>query len=397
MIKHFPVIPYSKEFFEARSNSLGGSDMGPALRKSQWVSVFIIWEHKAGIQDHGDIINENMHWGKLHEKNVVNQWMFYDGNKDDRTGQPNYVVRHDNYMKAIGKAKSEGLPEPLLSTYIYRRPLKRSIIVRNDKYPWLHYMPDALIDKNQPMLINNRQINADYGVLETKLINNWYSRQYEDGIPDEYHYQVITGMIVTGLKYAELVMLVDGSKLRVKCYNYDPVIADKLITESYDFWHNHVLPAKKVQAEIRACLGRSDFEPLEELQAKLHSFEPEPDNTKESEDYMSKMLTDSRVGKSMVGDDAMLDAAKKYAAIGETTNMLEELQQGIRNNIIQVIKANNIEEIHFGDKGWIRYKGVKNSDSLRFTVDPDIKPKKFLVATQLKGMNFLDMYEQDGD
>ena len=390
-IKSFAFRQGTQEWLNFRQQSgIGASEAGAVLGVSSYVSIFDIFSDKVGMKRTPLIMNESIFWGKKSEQPVSDSWEFFD-NTWDNFGVPNYVRREDAFLKlqAEGKLRGEIIDR---NKHVFRKCRKAKGIIVNDKYPWLFISPDRIILKNQ-LKLSTGQINDNYGYLECKQISFYHSKQYESGIPPEYDTQVIQGMICLGIDYGELAVIQDGNRFKVTPYDWNQEYVEKLLEATHEFWYGNVIPAREVYHRIKLSEQAGDPERvMEELWGDFQQWEPEPTNEENFSSYVQKTRK-VEVGESMIGDDALLKAARNYNAMNCIKNVVDKAQLTFKNQLIDRMSKEGVDEIHFDGKGWVRNRAGKNQSNPTFRVSDKIWPYEFKVANQLAEFDFDEIFK----
>lgn len=215
------IVTYDSraEWLAARRNYITASDVAAICGNFSWSSPKRVYEEKVeGKSDYDDSPKwgrQPMYWGSALEACVVAFFQEVEGGT---------IIHWPKWTLAISK-----------------------------KYPWLAVTPDAL-------WIPKGEVNPI--LLEVKCTQS--QAMYQAGVPGglpherqipEYHrYQTTTQMIVTGIHQVILPALIQGNET-VKCvYNFDPGLADVVLTKSRDFYDNHLVkrvpPVTKSNSEI---------------------------------------------------------------------------------------------------------------------------------------------------
>lgn len=376
-----------------RDKGVGASESGSIIGLNEYQDIFQVFQEKVGMVEPKNTRNERTFWGKKGEPLIADSWRFYDGRYDDY-GVPSYVGREEAYIKAVQEAKLSGVKVDQ-SKYILRDCRKAKGVVYNTKYPWLFISPDRLILPNQRKLTDG-SLNPKYGYLEIKEIGYYHAKQYESGIPPEHECQVMQGMIILGVEYAELAVLSDGNRLKVIPYEYNQEYADMIIESTHNFWFGNVLPARSIYQQIKTAeMDGTPIRIIEELWGEFNQYEPEPTNEETFAKYVQK-TRQIEFGKSMIGNDDMLKIARNYNAINTMKNVLDKAQLGFKNALIDVMTKMGVDEVHFDTKGWIRNRPNKNATTPVFKVSDKISPYEFKVASELAKIDFEGIY-QGGD
>lgn len=169
-------------------------------------------------------------------------------------GKSPWKTLHEVYMAKAGLTKPETAPELLVyqeiglevepaltRMFLRRRPGKTVIehpeFMRSDEYSWMIGHLDGIIcDEN----------GVKEGVLEIKTAG-WgksgdWGLEGTDEVPENYNLQVHHYMALTGLKYAEIAVLVGGSDFHIYRVERNEELIEVLIAQGSYFWNTYVVP-----------------------------------------------------------------------------------------------------------------------------------------------------------
>lgn len=169
-------------------------------------------------------------------------------------GKSPWKTIHEVYISKIGLTKPETAPEPtiwqeiglemepaIIKLFLKRRPGKTVIehppFDRSEKYPFMIGHLDGLI-KNEKGLIE--------GVLEIKT-SGWgkagqWGLEGTDEVPENYNLQVHHYMALTGLRYAEIAVLMGGSDFKIFRVDRNEKLIEALVAQEKYFWETYVVP-----------------------------------------------------------------------------------------------------------------------------------------------------------
>ena len=176
--------------YRMQQKGIGGSEAASILgiQPAYAKPAFILWLEKTGqkaVERLDD--NEFIKWGNIMEPVIRKQWALESGLKVFKN---NFVLQHDKYDFMIANLDGE------------------------------------VVDPNR----NGR------GVLEIKTTSEWNKKEWEgDKVPNQYMAQLQHYMAVTGYKWAVVVVLIGGNKLREWYVNRDEEIIDILIQKEMEF------------------------------------------------------------------------------------------------------------------------------------------------------------------
>ncbi len=190
-----------------RRNYIGGSDAAAVLGISSWKTPLQVYREKRG--ELGSIPdNEPMLWGRALEPVIRQQYA-------ERTGR---VVR---------------VPEN---------------IIAHQKHAFIRGNLDGVTDDHRVLEVKTARSGQDWGEPGT------------DEIPKEYLLQVQHYMAITGLKVADVAVLIGGSDFRVYEVPADRELQEMLIAGEAEFWQRVVdgnPPEPMSLADVQAKFGRT--------------------------------------------------------------------------------------------------------------------------------------------
>ena len=175
--------------YRMKQKGIGGSEAATILniQPSYAKPPFILWLEKTGQKDVEPIDNEYIKWGNIMEPVIRKQFSLESGLK---VFQNNFVLQHDEYDFMIANLDGE------------------------------------VLDPNR----------EGRGVLEIKTTSEWNKKEWDgDHVPNHYNIQVQHYMAVTGYKWAIIVVLIGGNKLRHWYIERDDEIIEFLIQKEKEF------------------------------------------------------------------------------------------------------------------------------------------------------------------
>lgn len=208
------------EQLQQRMSGIGGSDAGTALGLNKYKTPLQLYLEKIGEAEPDDLSdNQRVHFGNVLEDTVAKE-----------------------YARRTGK-----------------NVRKRNQMFRHKEHDF--------------MLANiDRSVDGEQKILECKtadawtLIHNAWGPDGSDEVPDHYLVQVYHYMIVMGYKLADLAVLIGGNDFRIYHFEYEQDLADAIIEQEYNFWHNHVLtgipPEPITEDDLELLYTTDNTEPL---------------------------------------------------------------------------------------------------------------------------------------
>jgi putative phage-type endonuclease len=201
MHKHLeltPTLNISREEW-LKIRRIGGSDVATILNLNPYTPALRLFHELIGLWKKEEIDNIHTYAGRVGEDFVEQYfWRFYDPENPD--------------METMLENAREG--------HQVRKARRFNYLIVNPDYPWLSANIDRLILKHK---------GNDQGVLEIKTALDNAMRKYDGGIPPQYILQMQTYMLITGLKYAELAILVNGRFFDVYRFDANETIQQSII------------------------------------------------------------------------------------------------------------------------------------------------------------------------
>lgn len=173
----------SPEWYAARENGLGGSEIASVIDGSPWTSRYTLWHRKAGRIGEQEV-SESMDWGKRLEEPIIAAWL-------------------------------EDHPDLF--------PMPGGTFAHEDR-PWQIANPDKLVSVGPE--------SQSHALLEVKTASAFSAHEWgktgTDVYPRYYADQVQWYLDVFGFKLAYLVVLIGGNDLRWYEIKYDAARAEFL-------------------------------------------------------------------------------------------------------------------------------------------------------------------------
>ena len=175
--------------YRAKQVGIGGSEAATILniQPNYAKPPFILWLEKTGQKEVEPIDNEYIKWGNIMEPVIRKQFSLESGLK---VFQNNFVLQHETYDFMIANLDGE------------------------------------VLDPSR----------EGRGVLEIKTTSEWNRKEWDgDHVPNHYNAQLQHYMAVTGYKWAIIVVLIGGNKLRHWYIERDDEIIEILIQKEKEF------------------------------------------------------------------------------------------------------------------------------------------------------------------
>lgn len=334
------------EWHNRRLSGIGASDVGRILGLNDYEggSCIEIFYEKIGIKPAFRESNKYTFWGHQQEELVANAWKYYDGTKDS------YIRNYESDTRI-------------------RECRNISGVFSNEKYPHLFTNIDRLINKGAFKLTDGTILENENGILECKTGSSWVSKKWQDGIDPMYVMQVQQQLMILGLDYAEIAFLeLDNRELWVYPIERNDNLVRQIEEETYKFWYNLVVPAKKLVAERQLELERGNTENARKLDYEIQKLEPSADGSERYKEFMNqRWLSEPNIVKA---NDIQLSNASELKYFKEIIKQLEK-EVTFRENVIREYMGDNINQLtnktpdtlDFDEYGKITWRTEgKNSD-----------------------------------
>lgn len=315
-LKVLRIEPHTPEWYKFRMDGLGGSDVPSIWSPDKWHSALLLFHQKVGnIPTNTHHESEATFHGTQMEDYIAKCWKHFDPTTPDN--MTSYINNFGD--KVMRKCKN-------VQAYIV-----------NPKYPWLFASPDRLMNVGSLNLLTQEPMDYE-AVLEIKTIEKSSAAQWKTGIPTAYFIQVHVYMIVMEVDYAEIVILKDGRYLEVVPVKKSESLAKSIIDDSYDFWYNRVIPARKAMAEKQVMLSIGDVNAADECEGSIQLLEPDADGSV----LLSEFLSDSYIEKQdgVPGSALVRECAiemKNYNALIKSVNAKKSaLENEIKREFVRI-------------------------------------------------------------
>lgn len=315
-----------KDWLHFRNRGLGASEIGAVLGFSDYCSPMQKFDEKTSLNQRPRFENLAMFLGKRAENLNAEMWEYWDGSE-----------------------------EGMMTNYYLGRKLRRcrkiNAYVQNPKYPWLFVSLDRIINKH---VWKGRSFGE--GALELKNLSTYEVQKWKEGIKTESLLQVQTQMKVCGFEYGELAVKQDDRKYTVYPFERNEELCEQIIDQTHDFWHNRVLPARKLQTQIFHAKQNFNQKLAEDLEGQLQHLEPEPTGDDSVSDFLSekyrKGVRGEREGTTIELQLAQTHAEKK-AELKEVERQVREAENKLKNSMKEV------EVLNFGNDRKIFWTNTK--------------------------------------
>ncbi len=233
MIHRLHIPKYSKEWYDFRMTGYGASEIATVLS-----------EYNQSLLDElpgGSPIQTHLH--KIGENTTV-----FQGNAKSKAGQSMESVILNFYRHwDHNNPTAEVMYDNLAAGEKCNKVKSCSFIFTNDEYPWLYYSPDGV-----ELVKNSKGKWKEEGLLEIKNTTSYQAKKYTYGVSPTFIAQVAQGLLISKLKYARILVFIDGWELQVITLfnNSDGIIAPQksIVNHSYLSWRR-VLECRKIKLE----------------------------------------------------------------------------------------------------------------------------------------------------
>lgn len=302
-----------RQSFSSRG-MVGGSDAGTILGWNKWKSPINLFYQSIGMDLLPTKMNRQMAFGKMLEDTIAEMWQYWDG-------EENFI------QNVITKNK-------------VRKFRKVKAIIENPKYPMLFANLDGEVTHHPVM--------KGKGILEIKNVGKMTVDSYIDGVPPNYIAQMNHYMLVTGHKYAEICMQVDGQDMLVKTFEADPDIQEAILNKATE----HQM---RVQSAREAILeaGASD---KEEIYGIAALYEPPADNSEDFNAFISIKHKDRENDITIQGGQEQAQWAEEYVRMNDTIKSCESQKLLYGNQLKQYMEQNGGAQIMQMPNGKITWR-----------------------------------------
>lgn len=364
---------HSEEWFKFRTTGTQGYEGGFGASE---VAKFIgfndyepvapeVFYHKVGISAPNRFSNQKTFWGTRNEDRIIDSWQFQEG------------VEEGSYVDNYTKYKDTRDPK-----YIQRVAVDVPYYLVNKKYPWLFASLDAGIAEGSPYLTENGwAIDEETGELlktdricplECKNMGGYALKSWEGGMNPTYIAQVHAQMIVTESVYSEIVVLVDGSDLRIIPVYLDPELAGQILESTKRIWEN-VLIAREIWKDYHG----SSKAKQESIWADIMSLEPEVSAGKAYREWLKEHIKNP--GAQIKMNTFHVQDATAYSYFGELEKHFKKLKEKHYNVLLNEMRTKNVGKLDGGKKRSIGYNKESGRMSIRGISKTSPKELKELI------------------
>lgn len=272
--------PDEEIWLTERMRGITGTRMGVLMGVSKYKTQHQVWEEMMGLNLRPQQENAAMHWGKRLETTIADEYAALTGTIVEECPS----IRSPNMPFLIGSpdrivCDANGTPTRILECKTTR--LNTKVDEWDD-------------DGNQMLLWGKGNV---YDANRVKLAS-------DSQIPADYYMQVLTYMMLTGLKEADLAVLISTSDFRVFSLTYDADLADDALRVADEWYCKHILEGiepPRVEADLKNTTSNGQtIEATTEIITAVESLRQVKAQIKALQDK-EKLLKDQIIG--FIGDN----------------------------------------------------------------------------------------------
>ena len=321
-----------KQWLSKRLNGIGASEVKSVFDWDEYKPAYNLFWDKINPAPQENFENMFMFTGTQLEETIIKWCRYFD--KTEEIMMQNYHARKivTNIETGIGT-------------------------IHNTKYPWLYVSPDGIV---------NRKDHEGLGTGEVKKLSRWQREKWIGNIPQTHLLQLWTQMVVLELEYGDLMMFTDGVHIDVHTFEYNKVICNEIIERTGDFWHNRILPARKLLTGIYEAERTYNMMLARELRDGLQYLEPEITGYEATTDLLKAKYINRAIDPNactIKGNDTDLAGAKEYARIREEMKKLKAAQILEQNKLLR--KMEGMKRISFDAAGYVSHENNRFSVKLK--------------------------------
>lgn len=255
-----------EDWLTLRKKGIGGSDAAAVCGLNRWRGPLDVFLDKTS-ESIDSTDNEAMYWGRIMEP----------------------VLREEFSRRT--NLKVEAVP------YMFQFK----------EHPFMLANIDGIVHEN----------DGTVSLIEIKTANGFATKDWEDGLPQEYYIQIQHYMAVCDLAKAYVAVLIGGNNFRYEAISRDDETIRTIIALESNFWNNHVLTKtappvdstseKAISSMYPASNGTSIILPSEADRMianieECRTIEEEIKKAKaEAENGLKALLQDAECGKTPSG------------------------------------------------------------------------------------------------
>lgn len=358
---------------------IGASEIGKLIGMDIYSPVAPeVFYYKIGLAQPERIINDPIYWGTRLEPEVIHAWKHEDT-------QGRYAF-NEMMFRETGDAK-----------YKIRDSADAKYYLVNNKHPWLFASLDNAILPNQYMVDPNTLTwmvdengemmrTQGYCPLECKVLVNYSLKRFDGEMNPSYIAQVHQQMIVTETDYSEIAVLeLDNRKLKIYPFKRNEQFVDIILSATYDFWYNRVVPGRTLAKEYYATLRSGKAAESERIFAAIQKLEPEVTSGEAYADWIKKQMR-TNTGK-VSGNMKHYKMANDYQMLNGFIKCLEDKKSYIYNQLLSDFRNSGIGVIQLDPQGKMQIGYSPNSG--RISIRGIKKPSDKYYEDFLREMDFV--------
>ena len=247
-----------QEWLIYRTLGVGGSDASVIAGVNPFRSIHEVWLEKTGQTEPEETDSEYTHFGTILEP----------------------IVRQEFTKRTGLKVRA------------------KNVMLQSIQHPFMLADLDGVINEN-----------GEPAVFEAKTASAYKEEVWENGVPEEYMFQIQHYMAVTGYKRTYIAALVGGNKFYWHKVERDEDMIMELIQMEQEFWVNNV----------------------------QNGVEPVPDGSTATTAYLNRAYAQSN-GKVIHLSDEVLPLCEKYEEVSKQIKVLEIEKDAVTNQIKNYMK-----------------------------------------------------------
>lgn len=318
-----------EQWLQYRKQGIGASEVGVIMGLSPYKASIQLFYEKIGQELGYSVETLSRFLGKEQEPFIAQLWEYWEGDQ---------AKMIENY-RAGRKV---------------RRCKRVNAYAHNSKYPWLFVSLDREINK----FTSSDGKNWENGALELKTIGGYEVDKWEAGIPPVYVVQVQTQMLVCEYDYGEIAILRDNRDFSVLPFEFSQSIADGILETTRNFW-DRVEKARVILTQQFEARRNFNQKAVEELDAQLHTLEPEPDGSDAFNAFLKEKYHIALPGEQ-AGTPQQLADAQAHKEATARIKEVTETKQLHENRLKNDFGHQNCDRLDFGANGYVSWKADSN-------------------------------------
>lgn len=234
----------------------------------------------------------------------------------------------------------------------------------NDKYPGFFCSPDAF---GWPGMVKKKVY------IEIKNTTSFTADKFVNKVDPGYYLQVQTGLMITELEEAHLLILVDGRFFEIVTVYADKEIQQLILKTGSEMWKK-VVQARilKLQYDLPSYYG-INHEFLTDRQKEgamlLSELEPSLIGTEDELKFVQEMVKPREEDVEMQGSEELKQVCIDYKNIGEEKKLLDK--QANLKKAEMILALGGFNKAVFDDESFFTYKADSNK-VMRLYISPKV-------------------------